>query len=30
MMRAGHFAAILDADSGELVDMLMIDPWLNQ
>jgi hypothetical protein len=30
MMHAGHFAAILDADSGELVDMLMIDPWLNQ
>ena len=29
MMDAGHFAAILDADSGELVDMLMVDPWLS-
>jgi len=29
MMRAGHFAAILDADSGELVGKLNIDPWLD-
>ena len=25
----GQFAAILDADSGEVVDTLVIDPWVN-
>jgi hypothetical protein len=25
----GQFAAILDADSGEVIDTLMIDPWVN-
>ena len=25
----GQFTVILDANSGEVVDMLMIDPWLN-
>jgi hypothetical protein len=30
MMRAGHFAAIIDANSGELFARLAIDPWLDQ
>lgn len=25
----GQFTAILDAKSGELIDMLMVDPWVN-
>ena len=25
----GQFAAILDADSGEVIDSLVIDPWIN-
>ena len=25
----GQFAAILDADSGEVIDRLVIDPWIN-
>ena len=25
----GQFAAILDADSGELIDSLVIDPWID-
>jgi hypothetical protein len=29
MMKNGHFAAILDSGSGEVVDTLKIDPWLD-
>ena len=28
MVQNGQFAAILDADSGEVVDTLVIDPWV--
>ena len=28
-LRSGHFAAILNADSGEVIDTLVIDPWGN-
>lgn len=28
LLKHGHFAVILDANSGEVVDTLMIDPWL--
>ena len=29
MMQNGQFAVILDADSGEVIDSLVIDPWVN-
>lgn len=29
LLKSGHFAAILDANSGEVVDTLKIDPWLD-
>jgi hypothetical protein len=29
MLRDGRFAAILDAHSGEIIDTLVIDPWVN-
>jgi len=29
MMQNGQFAAILDADNGEVIDRLVIDPWVN-
>jgi hypothetical protein len=29
MLPNGEFAAILDANSGELIDTLVIDPWVN-
>lgn len=29
MMQNGQFAVILDADSGEVIDSLVIDPWIN-
>lgn len=28
MLQNGQFAAILDADSGEVIDTLVIDPWV--
>jgi hypothetical protein len=28
MVQNGQFAAILDADSGEVIDTLVIDPWV--
>lgn len=30
MVKDGQFAAILDADSGEVVDTLVIDAWVNK
>jgi hypothetical protein len=30
MVGDGQFAAILDADSGEVVDTLVIDSWVNK
>jgi len=29
MLKNAHFAAILDAESGEIVDSIAIDPWVN-
>ena len=29
LLKNGHFAAILDSNSGEVVDSLAIDPWLD-
>ena len=29
MLANGQFAVILDADSGEIIDMLKVDPWIN-
>lgn len=29
MMANSHFATVLDASSGEVLDTLLIDPWLN-
>ncbi|HEY5775725.1 MAG TPA: hypothetical protein VIS57_06540 [Xanthomonadales bacterium] len=29
LVRDGQFAVILEASSGEVIDMLLIDPWLN-
>lgn len=29
LQNEGQFTAILDAKNGELIDMLMIDPWVN-
>lgn len=29
MVQNGQFAAILDADSGEVIDTLVINPWVN-
>jgi len=28
MQKGGPFAVILDAGSGDVIDMLMTDPWL--
>jgi len=29
MLPDGQFAAILDGDTGAVIDMLVIDPWIN-